>query len=350
MIRANRNAKGKVTSWGVRIHVGGGRRQWVGSYKTRAEAREAEAEALLARDEQRSPTGSELHDWFMDRYERDRKDSSVDTAKSALRGWLDDFGGREVDSIDHREAERWAQDNGWRVPVVVTMFNQAVARHGRVKTNPFAGLSVKGPGRQDLEPLSVEEVSRLADAALSISDQGAARALRAMVLFAAYSGLRMGEVFGLEWRDVDMGKMRVQVRRRVYRGKLALPKSNRPRIVALLPEARDALLTLGDRRGVVFENSRGARWSQSALAYRWQKVCGTFGRDVDPHELRHFCGHHLYVTLDLPSRVVAAQLGHSSPRLVESLYGHFRSGALEEIDRALGVNVAHLRAVGEAEG
>jgi integrase len=39
--------------------------------------------------------------------------------------------------------------------------------------------------------------------------------------------------------------------------------------------------------------------------------------------------------MDLASRVVATQLGHSSPRLVELLYGHFKVGALEEIDRAL---------------
>ena len=68
---------------------------------------------------------------------------------------------------------------------------------------------------------------------------------------------------------------------------------------------------------------------------------------VDPHELRHFAGHYLYVTKGLPSRVVGAQLG-DTPRMIEDLYGHGDVGALEEIDRAIGANVVPLRqAVGE---
>ena len=80
----------------------------------------------------------------------------------------------------------------------------------------------------------------------------------------------------------------------------------------------------------------------STLAYYWQGISAVFG-PVDPHELRHFAGHHLYVTLGLPARVVAVQLGHASPRLVEELYGHGDVGALKEIDRAIGVNVVPLR-------
>jgi integrase len=353
VIRPNRNAKGDITSYGVRVYLGDGGWRWVGSFKTRREAREREAAALLERDvdAERALTCRELHDWFLARYEQTRKDSTVDTAKSSLKGWLEHFADRDVESIDNQEAERWAEDNGWRVPIVVTMFNQGVRRHERVKINPFAGLSIKGPGRRDLDPLTAEEVDALADATRSLRDAASATQFRAMVLFAAYSGLRMGEVFGLEWRDIDMDKMRIQVRRRVYRGRLALPKSNKPRLVALLPEARDALLALStDRTGPVFTNSRETRWTQPAFAYRWQKVVGTFGRDVDPHELRHFCGHYLYVTRDLPARVVATQLGHASPRLVEELYGHFKVGALDEIDRAMGANVARLRDVSEGAG
>lgn len=353
MIRPNRNRKGDITSYGVRVYLGGGKWRWVGSFKTKKLAREEEATALLAIDDPANQpfTGQDLYDWFMARYERDRKDSSVDTAKSALKGWLREFADRVIDTIDNQEAERWAEENPWRVPAVVTMFNQGARRHERVSTNPFLGLSQKGSGRRDLDPLTIDEVAGLADATGSLRDKPSAAQFRSMVLFAAYSGLRMGEVFGLEWRDIDMEKMRIQVRRRVYRGKLALPKSNKPRLVALLPEARDALLGLpADRSISVFVNSRGTRWTQPAFAYRWQKVTGTFGRDVDPHELRHFCGHYLYVVKDLPARVVATQLGHASPRLVETLYGHFKTGALDEIDRAMGANVAVLRGVSEATG
>jgi hypothetical protein len=38
-----------------------------------------------------------------------------------------------------------------------------------------------------------------------------------------------GELFALEWGDIDFEAMRVDVKRRVYKGRLDLPKSNRPR-------------------------------------------------------------------------------------------------------------------------
>jgi hypothetical protein len=53
------------------------------------------------------------------------------------------------------------------------------------------------------------------------------------------------------------------------------------------------------------------------------------------YDLRHFCGHHLYVRMGLPARVVAVQLGHNDGgRLVEQLYGHGDVGALDELRTA----------------
>jgi len=155
--------------------------------------------------------------------------------------------------------------------------------------------------------------------------------------------MRVGEVFGLEWGDVDFDRMRIMVRRRIYRGEVDLPKSGRVREIRLFPEARDALLAVPRRGDRVFRAKRGGDLTASTIAYYWQAITAVFG-PVDPHELRHFNGHHLYVTMGLPSRVVAAQLGNN-PRMVEDLYGHGDVGALEEIDRAIGDNVVPLRRV-----
>jgi integrase len=88
------------------------------------------------------------------------------------------------------------------------------------------------------------------------------------------------------------------VRRRIYRGEVDLPKSGRAREIVLFPEARDALLGLprdGDR---IFRAKRGGDLTASTIAYYWQAITAVFG-PVDPHELRHFAGHHLYVTMGL---------------------------------------------------
>ena len=169
--------------------------------------------------------------------------------------------------------------------------------------------------------------------------------------FAAYTGLRASELYGLEWRDIDFDRRRIQVRRAFTRGRVGPPKNGHPRLIALLPPAHDALTGLPRTAEWVFPAKRGGRLSEPSLSsHYWPPVRALFGRPVHLHELRHFCGHHLYVRMDLASRVVATQLGHSSPRLVEELYGHFKVGALDEIDRAYGAHVVELRDTGGAHG
>jgi integrase len=191
-----------------------------------------------------------------------------------------------------------------------------------------------GEGRKRIAPLTVADVDELAQAAEDVhGDYGPT--MRALILFLAYTGMRPGEVFALEWADIDFEQHRISVQRRVYKGTVDLPKSNRVRVIALLPPARDALLTLtATVRGACSARSEAAR-SRS----RRSPGTGSASRPEPaaasrPYELRHFCAHHLYVTLGLPARVVAVQLGHDGPRLVEQLYGHGDVGALEEIDGA----------------
>jgi integrase len=67
----------------------------------------------------------------------------------------------------------------------------------------------------------------------------------------------------------------------------------------------------------------------------WKKTREAFGRDdIDVYSLRHQCAHLLYVRYDLPAKDVAAQLGNS-PRLIENLYGHWRSGATDRLREAI---------------
>ncbi|HLL86946.1 MAG TPA: tyrosine-type recombinase/integrase, partial [Thermoleophilaceae bacterium] len=161
----------------------------------------------------------------------------------------------------------------------------------------------------------------------------------------AGTGVRPGEAYPLEWKDVDLERRRVWVRRNVYRGRINTPKSSKAREIVLPPMARDALVALPRVSDLVFTAKRGGMLSQPLMTGYFSPACALFGRNVHRHELRHFTGHYLYVTLDLPARVVAAQLGHSSPRLVEELYGHFKVGALEEIDRAFKAKVTPIRAL-----
>jgi integrase len=216
--------------------------------------------------------------------------------------------------------------------------------------NPFRGLSRKGKGRADTDPPTAEEFERL----LHACDVHEAYAphMRSLVTFAAYTGMRPGELFALERKDIDMDANRVHVQRRVYRGKLDLPKSNKTRVIALPPPARDALLRIdmipeGD---LVFGSKRARRLSQPTMSGYWAQVTAAAGLKFDFYlATKHRCVHHMYVEQGLAPHVIAAQMGWGLKGTIDLLevYSHHRIGALEAIDRAYAEPV-QLRAVKRA--
>lgn len=336
--------------WGVRVYEHG-RWRWVGTFPTAKQARRAEAQAMVeeAREVQ---TVAEYAAVWLEGYEHRVKRSSYQRARSAVsRITKHALGDEPIGSISLATAERFSRQEAASLQTAVAILNHAIAR-GAARLNPLKGLSRKGPGRKYLAPLTVDQVASLASQARQSHDEPFGTTLSAFLTVAAYSGMRPGELYALEQRDIDRETNRIMVRRRVHQGHVDLPKSGRQREISLLPEAADALDLLPKRgEGLVFTAKRGGRLSESLMSGNyWPPVRALYGRKVDVYELRHFCGHHLYVTLGLPARVVAAQLGHSSPRLVEDLYGHGDVGALEEIDRAVGRTRAPLRVVSGRDG
>ena len=55
-----------------------------------------------------------------------------------------------------------------------------------------------------------------------------------MLTFAAYTIMRPGELFALRWDGIDLEAGEIHVERRLYRGSHDLPKSTRPRTIALV--------------------------------------------------------------------------------------------------------------------
>ena len=167
-----------------------------------------------------------------------------------------------------------------------------------------------------------------------------------MVIFAAYVGLRPGELFALERGDV--GRYEVTIRQNLDgTGTIKAPKNGRERIVVLPPPAREALADAPVRLDVPwqFVTPHGRRFTKSSLYYYWNPVRAAFGRPgMDFYELRHFCATHL-LELGVSHADVAIQLGHTDGgALVMSTYGHPSEDlARERLKRAYEANVTRLQ-------
>jgi integrase len=227
------------------------------------------------------------------------------------------------------------------VAAVVAMFNRAIA-DDELTRNPFKGLARKTRGRRDKVPLGDAELDRLCDYALRLHGSYGPM-MRALILFAAYSGMRPGELFALRWSDVDGEAMRIHVCQRYYKGRLGPPKNGQERTIVLTPQALAVLEALPRKSELIFSAKRGGPLSQPLLSGYWTPLAALLGKRADKHgryelvdfyELRHRAAWWMHVELGMSERLVAVQLGHTDGgKLVRELYGHGDHGALAEIDR-----------------
>jgi integrase len=84
--------------------------------------------------------------------------------------------------------------------------------------------------------------------------------LAPIIVVALHEALRLGELLGLQWEDVDFAANRLHVRHSLGRdGTLGPPKGGKAQTIELTPAAREALLELRQESssGLVFTNAAG---------------------------------------------------------------------------------------------
>src|SRR5437016_10356343 len=99
--------------------------------------------------------------------------------------------------------------------------------------------------------------------------------VRTMVMLAVLTGLRVGEILGLRWQDLDLERGELRVEQAVYRGSLGTPKTKGSKRTLPLPHALVlALQTTAENPGapkgqeLVFQTRKGTAFSDTNLLLR----------------------------------------------------------------------------------
>lgn len=228
------------------------------------------------------------------------------------------------------------------------LFNAAI-EDGHVSENPCAKLKLRNPGETEeaWTFLTLDEQRAIA-ASKKIEE-----ADRLRILFAIYTGLRQGEQWNLELRDLrhEDPLPHVFVRKGSKKG---ATKARRMRRVALVPAAVEVVkrwLVLLRRYapknplGLVFPTPRGARRQRGKLyGFKEQLVDAGVSRPVRWHDLRHTCGSSLVAGWWGKSwslQLVRDHLGHASITQTER-YAHL---AASELSRAASETLGHQMAI-----
>jgi integrase/recombinase XerC len=211
-----------------------------------------------------------------------------------------------------------------------SLFRQ-LNREGLLASDPLRG--VRGPKvrRKLPQVLDVDEASALVE-----TDSGGKLAVRdrAMLELFYSSGLRLSELVGLRWIDLDLDGGEVRV----------LGKGSKTRIVPVGRHAIAALRALGAEQGMpadspVFRGRGGASINPRTVQLRMKTLALQQGtpKHIHPHLLRHtFASHMLESSGDL--RAVQELLGHADIATTQ-IYTHLDFQHLAKV-----YDAAHPRA------
>jgi integrase len=194
--------------------------------------------------------------------------------------------------------------------------------------------------RAHIDVYSTKEIGALMRAAASQQD-------RAIFQTAAFTGLRMGELLALRWRDVDLGLQTIRVSASYSHRQLTTPKSGKGRAVPIVePVARSlARLRRRDRLAgpddLVFPGPLGGYLDDSALRRRYKTARNNAGlRPLRFHDLRHTFGTHAIRTAD--PRELQEWMGHADFSTTEVYLSYKpRADAARRLATAFGDGMGH---------
>ncbi|WP_426753906.1 tyrosine-type recombinase/integrase [Myxococcus sp. Y35] len=197
--------------------------------------------------------------------------------------------------------------------------------------------------------LTFEEAERLLNAAEP--------EWRTLVLLALKTGLRHGELIGLQWSDVDLKRGKLQVRRSIWQGVTGLPKGGRGRTVDLPGSVVDALKGHRHLRGpYVFCQPDGQPLTASMTEHRLSRAVSQAGISREQgritwHDLRHTYGSHLAMR-GVPLKVIQELMGHATIEMTMR-YAHLapeaRESAVQQLDRPVPLQL-HAAPANDAGG
>ena len=260
---------------------------------------------------------------------------------------LPTFAQTPIASIDAQTIEDWAAKltheglSASRVRSAVNVMGQILARAVKAKrlahnvTKDLDRTALPKRPEQERHYLTVDQVEQLAD---TIDPR-----YRTLILFASYTGMRIGEITALKVRDIDFLRrtIRVVANDTEISGRLVsgTPKSGRARTVpvpSFLVELLSVHVAGKDRDAYAFTSPEGRRHRQSAFLARYFHPAVERARldpEIDFHDLRHTAAS-LMISAGANVKAVQNALGHASAAMTLDTYADlFDADARSVADR-----------------
>jgi integrase len=336
--------------WAIRYRDGHGNRPQLTGYRTKAEARAVLEELLrqvrLGPLHRPQVTLRQLTEAFLEQHEA--APSTLVFIRDNMRPALEAFGDEPIGTLKVHQIGAWraslAAGKRYRSHRALRQVLQAAVRWKWIEDNAAALVKNPSPKPGEIHPFeSWDELDAIAAELDTIYG--------ALVIFLAGAGVRPEEGFGAEWRDVDLGRRVLMVRRGYAKGRLKEygKTAGSRRSVPLRTRVIHALERLPHRHGILFPAPEGGRVEINNFRHRsWTPSVAAAGiahRRI--YDLRHtYASWSLAAGVDIFT--LARRMG-TSVNMIDQTYGHLITGAdaherelLDAFDAARGGPFGHV--------
>ena len=210
-----------------------------------------------------------------------------------------------------------------------------------IESNPVKGvirnLQIARNKKNRSEPFTKDEIDKILQTAKdNYPDQ------YLYLLCAFRTGMRMGELSGLQWRDIDLHNRRITVQRSFRDGKVSPTKTDKIRYVDMsnqLFKELHAAMTGGsfpyptpgqmedaigpESASFIFSQNGNPPVRQNSVRFIWKSILNKANiRYRKFHDIRHTFAS-LLLSQGASPVFVKEQLGHSSIQITVDIYGHW---------------------------
>jgi len=266
--------------------------------------------------------------------ERWGETSIKDTSPVQLQLWLT--------SLRKKDGEPLSVSLEKKIIIVMKSLANLAVDEEYIAKNPIAKVKSRDALVSGRRYLSVDELDKLLTAL-------GPHSIVAEVL--VLTGIRKGEAFGLQVRDLDVRRKRLRIERDVDdRGEVDTTKSGRHRDVPIRGELLEQLKRIAKGRARtdwLLPSPSGGPWTRDRWKPVWERARTTAGLgDYDTHELRHTA---VSFAIQSGANVKAVQrmVGHASAAMTLDVYGHLWDEELDTVAEKMAELMAAERAKGK---
>lgn len=295
-----------------------------------------------------SPLTGEYIDQFISLYKTQQESNTKVSRDRTIKNHIKPkFGSIMVSEITVNDIQEWfnsLEKDGYSHESLLKIKNvfspclDSAVEDGYLKRNPFKSTRLKIGGAETVHHKAIPPkiMKAIRESIPNISDNR----MKYMLALLSYTGMRIEEILGLRWEDIDTQNGWINIKRAVVHPTRNQPEIKTPKTKTSmrripLPEKVKKVLKPNLKTGFILysptDDSRETPLSYTAFRNIFKKIRTEYNLDnYTPHDFRDTCATE-WREAGVSTDIIAQLLGHSKSDITETRYVKYRDEVFQGV-------------------